>query len=117
MMFRVSPYGPHYSHRTPLAGYLGSGDGIGDDGYNGPPVAAPPSLPSPGAVFAGVAGVSLALPVAVMLGHRLLVRGSTWGRSAQAGLMAAGVLYLLGALGTAGVAAGVTSAVNTIAET
>jgi len=118
MMVRVSPYGPHYDHRTPLAGYLGNGDGLGEDEGLVPTDAPQQSLfPSPGAVFGTVAGVSLAVPLVVILGHRMFVRGSNWSKAAQAGLMAAGVLYVLGALGTAGVAAGVTSAVNTISET
>ena len=55
MQVRVSPYGRHYAHRTPLAGYLGNGDGLGEA-----LAAAPPSgLPSPGAVFGTVAGISL----------------------------------------------------------
>ena len=106
MQVRVSRYGRHYSHRAGLMGY-----GMGAD-EEVQPMASASIIPSPGAVFGTIAGVSLAVPIAVALGHRMLVRGSTWKRAAGAGLMAAGVLYIFGALGTAGVAAGVASAVQ-----
>ena len=100
MMIRVSNYGRHYSHRAPLAGMEDAA----------PPSALP--LPTPGMVFGAVAGVGLAIPLVVAVGHRLFVRGSTAGKAAKVGLMAAGVLYLIGTLGTAGIAAGATGVVR-----